>query len=145
VQQFLEALGMTTPPAVSISQTLVLLRGEPGARLTHSLVVNTSEKRVVYALARSSAAWLEVGPVTLDGRRAHVPLVVPSVPAESGGALEAWVEVTANGGRQFTVAVHLDIQGQGEAKRNTPRPARFIPINPRPLDWRKQPPPYRRG
>src|SRR5258707_12993995 len=84
VQQFFEALGLTPPPKVDISERSVALRGDPGQPLRHALEVKAKEKRPVYAHAVSNQPWLEVGRAKLNGRTAPIPLVVPSVPDRQG-------------------------------------------------------------
>ncbi|HKB42337.1 MAG TPA: hypothetical protein VKD72_38275, partial [Gemmataceae bacterium] len=51
LQQFFEAVGLSVPPRVDISEVLVNLRGQAGERLQHTLEVSTQEKRAVYASA----------------------------------------------------------------------------------------------
>ncbi len=111
VQQFFEALGLTPPPKVEISEKAVYLQGNPGALLRHSLEVRTQERRPVYAHGVSSAPWLEVGRPRLNGRTATIPLAVPSVPAKVGQVLSAKVTVTANGNQRFVVPVTLTVGG----------------------------------
>src|SRR5262249_36253624 len=60
VQQFFEALGLTPPPKVAISERSVKLEGTAGTTVRHTLEIKSEEKRPVYAHATSSAAWLEV-------------------------------------------------------------------------------------
>ena len=109
VQQFFEALGLTPPPKVDISEHAVALEGRPGDRLRHVLEVRTQEKRPVWAHAVSDQPWLEVGRAQPNGRSATIPLVVPSVPARPGETLRARVIVTANGNQHFVVPVTLTI------------------------------------
>ncbi len=109
VQQFFEALGLTAPPKVEISERSVELRGDPGSALRHVLRVETQEKRPVYASGRSNQPWLEVGKPKLNGRVASIPLVVPAVPNRPGETLTAKVGVQANGNQRFIIPVSLVI------------------------------------
>jgi hypothetical protein len=109
VQQFFEALGLTPPPKVAISEKSVALRGNPGEQLRHTLEVKTQEKRPVYAHGVSDQSWLEVGRPRLNGRIATIPLAIPNVPAREGEILQAKVTVTANGNQRFVVPVSLEI------------------------------------
>src|SRR5204863_9244024 len=115
-----EAVGLSTPPRVEISEMLVNLRGQPGERLQHTLAVSTQEKRAVYASAASNQSWLQVGPVEADGRTATIPLVVPAVPGRPGETHLARVHVRANGNQQFVVGVRLIVGGTAEARPAKP-------------------------
>jgi hypothetical protein len=109
VQQFFEALGLTPPPKVEISDKDVRLNGAVGDQLAHTLKIETKDNRPVYAYAVSDQPWLEVGRPKLNGRRASIPLVVPSVPDRESVTLEATVTVTANGNQRFLIPVSLQI------------------------------------
>jgi hypothetical protein len=111
VQQFFEALGLTPPPKVAISERSVTLQAAAGASVRHALEVKSEEKRPVYAHASSSAPWLEVGRPKLNGRVATIPLTVPHVPDRAGETLTAKVTVQANGNQRFVVPVTLVIGG----------------------------------
>jgi hypothetical protein len=109
VQQFFEALGLTPPPKVEISESSLALLGTPGDSLQHVLEVKTQEKRPVYAHATSNQPWLEVGRIQLDGRTATIPLSVPRIPDREGETLTATVVVQANGNQRFVVPVTLTV------------------------------------
>ncbi|MBI1918859.1 MAG: hypothetical protein HYS12_29565 [Planctomycetes bacterium] len=109
VQQFFEALGLTAPPKVEISDRSLTLLGKPGERMQRILTISTSEKRPVYARAVSSRPWLKVAGVRLEGRTATVELAVPAVPAVPGEKLEALVIITSNGNQRFEVPVTLSV------------------------------------
>jgi hypothetical protein len=109
VQQFFEALGLTPAPKVEISERKVFLQGDPGAELRHSLVVQSQEKRPVYAHAVSDQPWLEVSRARLNGRTATIHLAVPSVPHKPGEVLTARLTVQSNGNQRFVVPVTLQV------------------------------------
>jgi hypothetical protein len=111
VQQFFEALGLTPPPKVDISERSVAMRGDPGDQLRHPLEITAQEKRPVWAHAVSDQPWLEVGRARLNGRTATIPLVVPNVPRRPGETLSARVTVTSNGNQRFVVPVTLTVGG----------------------------------
>jgi hypothetical protein len=112
VQQFFEALGLTPPPKVEISERSVAMQGSVGDPLRHTLEVASPEKRPVYAHGVSDSPWLEIGRAKLNGRTAIIPLVVPAVPDRPGETLKAQVTVTSNGQQKFVAPVTLTI-GQG--------------------------------
>jgi hypothetical protein len=143
LQQFFEAVGLSVPPRVDISELLVNLRGQAGERLQHKLEVSTQEKRAVYASAASNQSWLEVGPIQAEGRTATIPLVVPAVPGRPGETHLARVHVRANGNQQFVVGVRLIVAGTGlpcsavqprtvPAPAPAPSPIATRPVSPKP-------------
>jgi hypothetical protein len=111
VQQFFEALGLTTPPKVEIDQTQISMAGRPGETLLHTLKVSTAEKRPVYARAVTDRPWLQVNGVDLEGRSATVHLAVNPVPDSPGETLNAKVIVLANGNQRFVVPVVVSVVG----------------------------------
>ncbi len=109
VQQFFEALGLAKAPRVEMAESAIFLRGKPGEKLRHNLVVRSTEKRPVFAHARSDQPWLMVGLVQLQGATATVLLEVSPVPQRPGQTLQANVTVTANGNQQFVLPVTLTV------------------------------------
>jgi hypothetical protein len=111
VQQYFDALGLSRPIKLQISEQAVSLQGNVGVELRHSLEITTPEKRLVYAHATSDQPWLEVGRVRPNGRLATIPLVIPSVPDREGETLRAKVTVVGNGNQTFLIPVALEIGG----------------------------------
>jgi hypothetical protein len=120
VQQYFEALGLTRPPRVTISQTSVELVGAPGGNVEHFLFVETAENRPVYARAVSETDWLEIARVKVHGASARIHLRVPRVPPRPGERLRGRVVVTSNGNQRFVVEVGLLVQGTTAAAREPP-------------------------
>jgi hypothetical protein len=120
VQQFFEALCLTRPPRVTLSVSALELKGRPGETISYTLCAQTEENRPVFASAVSDRPWLSVGRVDLKGRFAHIPLLVPSVPAAAGETLTARVTVEANGNQRFVVPVTLAVSGVRSARRAGP-------------------------
>ena len=58
MQQYFEALGLTPPPKVSISERSVSLRGDVNGKCTHTIELKTEEKRPIYAHGVSDQGWL---------------------------------------------------------------------------------------
>lgn len=115
VQQFFEALGLTKPPKVQISERKIALEGEPGQSLRASLQVSTEESRAVYAHGVSDQPWLEVGRAKLNGRVATLQFTIPSVPNRPGEALKAKLTIQSNGNQRFVVPVTLQVGGSAAA------------------------------
>jgi hypothetical protein len=128
VQQFFEALGLTTPPKVDISETAVNLLAFPGQPITHTLRVTAREKRAVYAHAVSDSPWLRVSNIQFEGRSAAIDLTV-NLPSDPVGTLQAHVTVTSNGNQRFVVPVTLGIAGfPGAGAAVTQRVAAVSPV-----------------
>jgi hypothetical protein len=130
VQQFFEALGLTPPPKVEISERSITLTGNAGEQLQHTLEVRALEKRPVYAHARSSQPWLEVSRAKLNGRVATINVSVPSVPDRPGETLTAKLVVQSNGNQRFVVPVTLQVAGFNFGP--TPAVAAAVPAAPVP-------------
>jgi hypothetical protein len=112
VQQFFEALGLTAPPKVQISEKRISFEGNPGDALSYTLQVSSEEKRAVYAHAISDQPWLEVSRAKLNGRVATLQLSVPAVPNHPGESLKARLRVQSNGNQRFVVSVTLHVGSQ---------------------------------
>jgi hypothetical protein len=127
VQQFFEALGLTTPPKIELAEQEIRLAGKPGERLEHSLRLASPELRPVYASARSEAPWIVIDRISGEGRKKKIKLVVPEVPDTPGETLRGEVQIEANGNQRFTVAVTLAVAGTPAQRRTPfPQPARMV-------------------
>jgi hypothetical protein len=134
VQQFFDALGLSKPPKVEISDTAVTLRGHVGAALEHRVAITTQERRPIYAYGTSDQPWLEVGRARLDHRTATltIPLVVPAVPDREGETLQATVIIVANGKQQLNLPVTLEVGGSLQFEPEIPTAAVEAPSIPVP-------------
>lgn len=144
VQQFFEALGLTTPPKVAIGASEVLLTGRAGSTAEGELQVYSLEKKPVYAHASSDQPWLEVAEVVHSGRNAAIRLQVKAVPDRPGETLRAQLTVRANGGQQFVVPVQLAVRkGAVVAAGVAAATAEIYGVQP--LPGERSTPPPRRG
>ncbi|MFN4259957.1 MAG: hypothetical protein ACK4RK_11745 [Gemmataceae bacterium] len=109
VQQFFEALGLTPPPKVEVSEKAISLSGNVGDHLRHAIEVKSQEKRPVYAHGVCDQPWLEVGKARLNGRIATIPLVIPTVPNKPSQTLTAKLKIMANGNQRFVIPVTLQV------------------------------------
>ena len=117
VQQYFEALGLTTPPKVQVRESAVFFECEPGGSALHTLEVAAVEKRPIFASAVSDQLWLKVRKIDLDGRTAHVCLAVDPAPDRPGESLDAKLTVRANGNQRFVIPVSLRILGKPRHNR----------------------------
>jgi hypothetical protein len=127
VQQFFEALGLTTPPRIELSEEAVFFIGDPGDFLQHTFQIAAKEKRPVYAHVVSDRPWLEVSRVQAGGRVANIRLAVSSVPNRRGELLHAKLTITANGNQRFVVPVTLAVGGPLRGSR-TESPVTLEPV-----------------
>ncbi len=109
VQQFFDALGLSSPPALKLSETAVSLKGKAGEQVLHAIRLSTSEKRPVYARAVSDQPWLVVTSVDLEGGSANVRLSIPVVPDSPGTVLRANLLITGNSRQKFQVPIRLRV------------------------------------
>jgi hypothetical protein len=109
VQQFFEALGLTSPPKVDVNASEVRLAGRAGESVAATVVLSTQEKKPVFAHAVSDRDWLRVERVQLEGKSATVHLRVPSIPDTGGDLLRANLMIVSNGRQKFTVRVYLQV------------------------------------
>ena len=126
VQQFFDALGLSAPPRLVLSEQAVSIASAVGTSISHTVSLSTTEKRPVYARAVSDQPWLVVRGVRLDGGTAHIDLAVSSVPDRAGKTLRASVTIHANARQRFVVPVELRVD-----------PAPVVAGN---LDWLPQMP-----
>ncbi len=113
LQQFYEALGLAAPPRVELDHHTLRLEGAPGAALETAVVLQTSERRAVFAHATTAEPWLRIDRAVLGGRTARIPVHVPHVPDRPGEVLRGRVQVTANGNQHFAVEVTLAVRRVG--------------------------------
>lgn len=123
VQQFFEALGLTPPPKVEISDKALTLRGDVGGRVSHTIEVKSAEKRPVYAHAVCDQSWLEPKKAQLNGRTASIQVMINKIPDQPGQTLKAKLTVKANGNQRFVLPVTLEIGGTARPGAITTSPA----------------------
>jgi hypothetical protein len=108
VQQFFEALGLTTPPRVWLDTEGVQLCGAPGELVQTRIQVHSDERRPVFAIGRSATPWLRVVGNTAFGNRATVTIEA-NVPDSTLATLTTDLELRCNGTQRFRVPVVLTI------------------------------------
>jgi hypothetical protein len=124
VQQFFDALGLSKPPRLMLSDTSLAIEAPPGEPVRRTLRLWTPDRRPLYARAHSTRSWLEVRGIDLDGDAAEIHLLIPSVPDWPGETAEALVILHANGRQRLEVPVSLTVPG--------PRAPNLVPIPPLP-------------
>jgi Mg-chelatase subunit ChlD len=124
VQQFFDALGLSTPPALQLSEPAVALAGRPGETIQYTLRLFTAENRPICARASSDQPWLAVRGVDLEGSTAHIRLSVPAIPDRAGQTLQANLTLDANARQRFVVPVTLRVQ-----------PGKSVAVPAPQIDW----------
>lgn len=122
VQQFFDALGLSRPPRLELSEQTVELKGKPGGTLHATIQLTTPDKRPLYARVSSDHSWLQVRGVDLDGPSAHIRLCVPSVPDWPGETAAATVTIVANCRQRLEVPVSLHVAGPTPSSPAIPIP-----------------------
>ncbi|HEV3446317.1 MAG TPA: hypothetical protein VG099_16860, partial [Gemmataceae bacterium] len=67
VQQFFEGMGLSKPPPLELSASVVQIRCLPGDSVQEQIIVRTEAKKWVYARAESDAAWLRITSPNISG------------------------------------------------------------------------------
>ena len=107
VQQFFEALGLTPPPKVAVSDKQVNLQAEPGQTVQHSLEVQVGGEtaRLRPRHQRPALAGSRPGPARTAGSPPS-RCASPTCPTRSGETLHAKLTVTSNGNQRFVDPGH---------------------------------------
>ena len=106
VQQFFEALGLTSPPSLAIDTTALAFKGRIGERLTKRVTISTEEAKPVYAQAWSNQSWLTFGPIKYLGNKVKIAIEI-TIPPHPGETVHAQVTIQGNGKQQFLVPVSV--------------------------------------
>lgn len=124
VQQYFEALKLSSIPAVSADVAEFNLTLDWPGKATRAVTLSVKSKKWVYAFVESGALWLKPHATTVSGpRQVDVLFDVDSELLEPGRAYEAVLELEANGGQILQVLVRVDVRRPYEpATRKLLRP-----------------------
>ncbi len=112
VQQFFEAMGLAKPPQVRLIPAEVSFACLPGQALQSEAVIQSPERKWVYAQATSAAPWLHVKtPVASGPQLAVIHYVVDAGQLGQAGMHEGVLRLHVNGGQQLALRVRADVQG----------------------------------
>jgi hypothetical protein len=112
VQQFFEAMGLSKPPKLSLSQREVRYSARYPDPVRFQVVLSSPSKKWVYADVRSDREWLKVlTPKVIGPQSANIlleadPTLMTKFPPEGAN-----VSVSGNGGQKLGLKVALDVQG----------------------------------
>jgi hypothetical protein len=112
VQQFFEAMGLSKPPTVQLSQTEASHSCKYPETARGQVALQTPAKKWVYANIESNAPWLRVlTPQVAGPQQAQIGYEIDSRYAPPGARAEASLTVNANGGQVLTLRVRLQVEG----------------------------------
>ena len=108
VQQYFEALGLTKPPRLEISEDRLAFQGTMGERIAGRLQVSTPDKRPVFAHAWCDQPWVTFADPQFQGAMVRLPFEV-AIPPQPGETLQAKIMIRGNGNQRFQVPVTLSV------------------------------------
>lgn len=109
VQQFFEAMGLTSPPQLKIDQPSLEFLGTPGETLASHVTLYTKDRKPVYAQAWSDQDWVKTGPLKYKGTKVQIPVKVV-VPADKGNPAQAKLTIMGNARQRFVVPVSVRLK-----------------------------------
>lgn len=110
LQQFFEALRLSSIPEVTPETTVVECTAAFPERITRSITL-TTPKKWIHATAESDEFWLKpVEPIVAGSRTVEVPFEVDSALLRAGRTYEGILRIRVNGGVEHSVLVRADIR-----------------------------------
>ena len=125
VQQFFEAMGLSRPPKLQLSQREVHFSTHYPDPIRFQVAMQTSAKKWVYGQVDSPEAWLKVlTPKVIGPQHANIlfeadPKLMPKFPPDA-----CKVQVRGNGGQKLDLTIFLEVK---DAPR-PPVPAMWQPV-----------------
>ena len=111
VQQYFEALGLSTVPRVSLDAAGFDVTCDYPEMVTRAVTLSTRSKKWIYAFVDSGALWIKPREsVFAGGRRVDVVFDIDSELMEPGRVHEGALQLTVNGGVELTVWVRVDVR-----------------------------------
>lgn len=111
VQQFFEAMGLSKPPPLKLSQSEVRFAIAYPQSLKFQVSLQTTSRKWVYAHVTSGAPWLKVlTPQVAGPQKAAIGLEIDTQ-AMPGQRAESAVQLVANGGQKLALRVAVEAQG----------------------------------
>lgn len=110
VQQFFEAMGLSRPPKVALSQNRLKLNCTPPTKARAQIALQTSAKKFVYGSISSDLPWLRVMTSEVSGaQQAPISLEVDPVWLPKTKSASGMLQIIANGGQELQLRVDVDI------------------------------------
>jgi hypothetical protein len=110
VQQFFEAMGLSKPPTVQLSQPAVRVMCVVPERPRFQIALFTQSKKWVYGNVATDVPWLAVLTPAISGAKT-APMVLEVEPRNlpAGNLADGMVQVLANGNQRLLLRVVVDI------------------------------------
>jgi hypothetical protein len=111
VQQFFEAMGLSKPPPVQLSESEIHCLCIAPEVSPREVVLRTAAKKWIYAQADSDVPWLRVlTPNVAGAQQAVIAFEVDSSLMDEGKIHEGRIQVVANAGQVLMVRVRVDVR-----------------------------------
>ncbi|HEV3262953.1 MAG TPA: zinc ribbon domain-containing protein [Gemmataceae bacterium] len=111
VQQFFEAMGLASPPAVVLSDAQLHFTCVYPETVNGRVALRTPSRKWVYAQVHSSVPWLRVAEPRVSGpQQAAVEFDIDSSLLEPGQTHHGRLHLVANGGNEHDVQVVVDVR-----------------------------------
>jgi hypothetical protein len=111
VQQFFEAMGLSKPPVVQVSQPEVRFQCVYPQAVRGQVAVQTAAKKWVYASVESDSPWLKVLTPQVAGPQ-QAPISFEVDPRQMpGGQAVGTLKIIANAGQALQVRVGVEVKG----------------------------------
>jgi hypothetical protein len=126
VQQFFESMGLAKPPRVQARETEAHYTCLVPETVAGQVVVQSPERKWLYAQATSEEPWLQVKtPIVSGAQQCTVQYLVDSSALQPGRNYSGQLHVVANGGQNVSVRVNVDVEMPATQGRMTaPAPVR---------------------
>jgi hypothetical protein len=111
VQQFFEAMGLSKPPPLQLSEHEVRFVCSPPEVVRGQVTLRTPAKKWVYAHADSDVPWLRVTTPSASGpQQAAIAFEVDSSLLDEDRVHDGAIKITANAGQSLSVRVRVDVR-----------------------------------
>jgi hypothetical protein len=114
VQQFFEGMGLSRPPSVEVSQTVVEVRCQQPELAQGQVTLRTGAKKWVYAQVDSDKHWLRVPGSSFSGpQQAVIHFEVDTTLMDADRVHEGTLHLHCNAGQRLDVRVRADVRRPG--------------------------------
>ncbi len=116
VQQFFEAMGLSKPPPLRLSQDQLRCEIELGQKLDQQVQLRTTARKWVYAQVESNVPWLKVKTAQISGaQQATIEFQVDSRLLPRGERHAGQLRLVANAGQELTLPVLVQVNRPRES------------------------------
>lgn len=117
VQQFFEAMGLSRPPQLTLSQRELRLSSFYPDAVRAQVLMQTSSRKWVYGQIRSTQPWLKVlTPKVIGPQHAAILLEADPTQLTTFPPAPAALHIVGNGGQKLELPVSFDVKDPPQAK-----------------------------